>query len=219
MRSQIPAFRLPERVLDEEVDYILDMGVVTHFNQRVNSMKAMLEKNYDAIFVGTGAPKGRDLDIPGRRECENNIHIGIEWLASVAFGHIEQIGKKVVVLGGGNTAMDCCRTARRVGGEKVTISVRSTYEDMKASPWEKEDAKREGIPFECDTVPEEFIHDNGKLKAVLLSRVKSVYDSNGKRHLEPTGKTLRIDMALAVAVVLSATMSSAPSARSAPFPG
>lgn len=193
MRSQIPSFRLPEKVLNEEVDYILDMGVTTHFKQRVDSLKKVLDKNYDAIFVGTGAPKGRDIDIPGRKECAANVHIGIEWLASVAFEHITSIGKKVVVLGGGNTAMDCCRTARRLGGEEVTVSVRSTYEDMKASPWEKEDAMREGIPFECDTVPEEFIHENGKLKAIKVARVKSVYDENGKRSLEPTGETLTID--------------------------
>ena len=193
MRSQIPSFRLPESVLDEEVGYILDMGVTTHFKQRVNSLKALLDKGYDAVFVGTGAPKGRDIDIPGRKECSANVHIGIEWLANVAFEHIEKIGSKVVVLGGGNTAMDCCRTARRVGGEQVTVSVRSTYEDMKASPWEKEDATREGIPFECNTVPVEFLHENGKLKGVRLERVASVYDDKGKRSLQATGETFVIE--------------------------
>ncbi len=193
MRSQIPAFRLPERVLDEEVNYILDMGISAHFDQRVDSLKEILDKPYDAIFVGTGAPKGRDIDIPGRQECAANVHIGIDWLASVAFGHIDSIGKKVVVLGGGNTAMDCCRTARRLGGEQVTVSVRSTFGDMKASPWEKEDASREGIPFECNTVPEEFIHEDGKLKAVRVSRVESVYDESGKRTLKPTGETFEIE--------------------------
>lgn len=193
MRSQIPSFRLPERVLDEEVGYILDMGVIQHFNTRVESMKELLEKNYDAVFVGTGAPQGRDLDIPGRQECDANVHIGIEWLASVAFEHTDKIGKKVVVLGGGNTAMDCCRTARRLGGEQVTVSVRSTYEDMKASPWEKEDAMREGIPFECNTTPREFLHENGKLVGIRVDRVESVYDENGKRSLKPTGETLDIE--------------------------
>ena len=192
MRSQIPSFRLPESVLNEEVNYILDMGVMQHFNTRVESLKELLEKNYDAVSVGTGAPKGRDLDVPGRKECDANIHIGIEWLANVAFEHVEKIGKKVVVLGGGNTAMDCCRTARRVGGEEVTISVRSTFEAMKASPWEKEDAQREGIPFECNTTPKEFLHENGKLVGIRLDRVESVYDENGKRTLKPTGETLDI---------------------------
>src|SRR5690554_4411896 len=112
MRSQIPSFRLPEEVLDEEVGYVLDLGIHTYFNTRVNSLKSLLEKDYDAIFVGTGAPKGRDLpNLPGRREGGEFIHIGIEWLASVAFEHRQAIGEKVIVLGGGNTAMDCCRTA------------------------------------------------------------------------------------------------------------
>ncbi len=193
MRSQIPSFRLPEKVLEEECNYILDMGVTRHFEYRVDSLKSLLEKDYDAVFVGSGAPRGRDIDIPGRQECDANIHIGIDWLASVAFEHIDSIGKKVVVLGGGNTAMDCCRTARRLGGEEVTISVRSTFDDMKASPWEKEDAMREGIPFECDTVPVEFLHKDGKLTGVKLERVESVYDDQGKRSLKNTGETFIVE--------------------------
>src|SRR5690606_40892813 len=139
MRSQIPSFRLPEQVLNEEVGYILDMGVVTHFNSYVDSLKSVLDKSYDAVFVGTGAPRGRDLQVPGRDEGAANIHIGIDWLASVAFGHIEKIGRKVIVLGGGNTAMDCCRTSMRLGGESVNVVVRSPRAEMKASPWEIED--------------------------------------------------------------------------------
>ncbi len=193
MRTQIPSFRLPETVLDEECNYILDMGVARHFEQRVDSLKAILDKKYDAVFVGTGAPRGNDLNVPGRQECDSNVHIGIEWLANVAFEHIKSIGKKVVVLGGGNTAMDCCRTARRLGGEEVTISVRSTFEDMKASPWEKEDAMREDIPFECNTTPLEFLHENGKLTGVVVERVESIYDENGKRTLKNTGETFTIE--------------------------
>ncbi|MET0379228.1 MAG: FAD-dependent oxidoreductase, partial [Spongiibacteraceae bacterium] len=136
MRSQIPSFRLPETVLDEEVNYILDMGVATHFNTYVDSLKGVLAKGYDAVFVGSGAPRGRDLEIPGREEGKANIHIGIDWLSSVAFGHITSIGKKVIVLGGGNTAMDCCRTSIRLGGDSVTVTVRSPRAEMKASPWE-----------------------------------------------------------------------------------
>ena len=188
MRSQIPAFRLPETVLDEEVNYILDMDVVTHFNQYVDSLKSVLEQNYDAVFVGSGAPRGRDLDIPGREEGGDNIHIGIEWLGSVAFEHINTIGKKVIVLGGGNTAMDCCRTARRLGGEDVRICVRSPYEEMKASPWEKEDAQREGIPFYDNHVPKEFVIENGKLVGMRFEKVEAKYDEDGKRKLVPTGE-------------------------------
>lgn len=188
MRSQIPGFRLPEAVLDEECGYILDMGISQFFNQRVESMGEILDKGYDAVVVGTGAPKGRDLDLPGRQEADANIHIGINWLASVAFQHTESIGKKVLVLGGGNTAMDCCRTARRLGGDNVIVTVRSTYEDMKASPWEKEDAMREDIPFECNLNPLEYVLENGKLVGMKFDRVESVYDSNGKRTLKSTGE-------------------------------
>ena len=147
MRTQIPKFRLPEKVIDEECGYILDLGVEFVGGKRIDSMKALLAENFDAIFVGCGAPRGRDLDIPGRKEAAKNIHIGIDWLASVSFGHIDKIGKRVIVLGGGNTAMDCCRSSRRLGGEDVKVVVRSGFEEMKASPWEKEDAMHEDIPI------------------------------------------------------------------------
>lgn len=188
MRSQIPAFRLPEEVLNEEVDRILDMGVLTHFNHYVDSLKALLDKDYDAVFVGSGAPRGRDLDIPGRQEAAANIHIGIDWLSSVAFEHIDTIGKRVIVLGGGNTAMDCCRTARRVGGDEVKVVVRSPFAEMKASPWEKEDAQHEGIPILDNHVPKEFILEEGRLVAMAFDKVKAVYDANGKRSLVSTGE-------------------------------
>lgn len=188
MRSQIPSFRLPEQVLNEEVGYILDMGVVTHFNTYVDSLKDVLAKGYDAVFVGSGAPHGRNLEIPGRTEGAANIHIGIDWLASVAFGHIEKIGKKVVVLGGGNTAMDCCRTSLRLGGDSVSVVVRSPRSEMKASPWEIEDAEREGVPMFENHVPVEFVVEDGKLKGITFEKVKAVYDSKGKRSLVPTGE-------------------------------
>jgi NADPH-dependent glutamate synthase beta subunit-like oxidoreductase len=188
MRTQIPNFRLPESVLDEEVGYILDMGIHTHFNTYVSSMKEILAKDYDAIFVGTGAPKGRDLELPGRKEADTNIHIGVEFLANVAFGHINKIGKKVIILGGGNTAMDCCRTSRRLGGTDVKVIVRSPFSDMKASPWEIEDAQSEDIPILNNMPPKEFVVENGKLKGMIFEKVKAVYDEKGKRSLVPTGE-------------------------------
>lgn len=190
MRSQIPAFRLPEEVLNEEVNYILDMGVMARFNTYVDSLKSIVDQGYDAIFVGTGAPRGRDLDIPGRQEADANIHIGIDWLASVAFDHTDKIGKKVIVLGGGNTAMDCCRTSRRLGGEDVKVIVRSPFASMKASPWEKEDAMHEGIPILDNHVPKEFVVESGKLTGVRFEKVEAVYDDDGNRTLVPTGEDL-----------------------------
>jgi len=187
MLSQIPAFRLPETVLDEEVNYILDLGIHTHFKHYVDSLKGVLEQDYDAVFVGTGAPRGRELKIPGREEGAANIHIGINWLNSVAFEHTSKIGKTVIVLGGGNTAMDCCRTARRLGGEDVKVIVRSPYADMKASPWEKEDAQHEDIPIIDNHVPKSFVIEDGRLKGVMFEKVEAVYDENRKRSLVPTG--------------------------------
>ncbi len=190
MRSQIPSFRLPASVLDEEVGYILDMGVVTQFNTEVTSLKSVLDKDYDAVFVGTGAPRGKGLNLPGLEEAGKQVHIGIDWLASVAFEHTSAIGRRVLVLGGGNTAMDCCRTSRRLGGEDVRVVVRSPFADMKASPWEKEDAMHEGIPIYDNHVPKEFVVENGKLKGMHFEKVEAHYDANGKRSLVPTGEDL-----------------------------
>ena len=188
IRSQIPRFRLPESVIDEETGYILDLGVEFRSGQRVESMKALLRQGYDAIFVGCGAPRGRDLELPGRREISSGIHIGIDWLASVSFGHVTSIGKSVIVLGGGNTAMDCCRSSRRLGGTDVKVIVRSGFDEMKASPWEKEDAQHEGIPILNFHVPKAFLHDNGKLTGMRFEIVKAVFDASGQRSLVPTGE-------------------------------
>lgn len=188
IRTQIPRFRLPESVIDEETGYILDLGVTFNSGQRIDSMNALLAQNYDAVFVGCGAPRGRDLDLPGRKEAAANIHIGIDWLASVSFGHITTIGRRVIVLGGGNTAMDCCRSSRRLGGDEVKVIVRSGFEEMKASPWEKEDAMHEGIPIINYHVPKAFVHQGGKLTGMMFEIVKAVYDDKGRRSLVATGE-------------------------------
>src|SRR4030081_3877132 len=188
MRTQIPKFRLPDSVIDEETDYILNLGIEFKGGQRIDSLKQLLTENYDAVFVGSGAPRGRELEIPGRKEAAGNIHIGIDWLSSVSFGHVEKIGKRVIVLGGGNTAMDCCRTARRLGGEDVKVIVRSGFEEMKASPWEKEDAMGEDIPILNMLVPKEVTHDNGRITGVLFEKVKAEYDAKGRRSLIPSGE-------------------------------
>jgi NADPH-dependent glutamate synthase beta subunit-like oxidoreductase len=186
--SQIPRFRLPMEVIDEEVGYILDLGVEFKGGVKIKSMKKLLAENYDAIFVGSGAPRGRDLDIPGRKEAAKNIHIGIDWLSSVSFGHTGKIGGRVIVLGGGNTAMDCCRSSKRLGGEDVKVIVRSGFDEMKASPWEKEDAQHEGIPILNYLVPKTFEHRNGRLTGMTFEKVNAVYDDQGKRSLVPAGE-------------------------------
>ncbi|MEM7429057.1 MAG: FAD-dependent oxidoreductase [Pseudomonadota bacterium] len=188
MRTNIPSFRLPEQVLDEEVYRIIDFGVEARFGEEVTSLKAILDEDYDAVFVGTGAPKGKDLNIPGRKEADDKIQIGIDFLTSVAFEHVEQIGKRVVVIGGGNTAMDCCRTALRLGGEDVRVTVRSPRQDMKASDWEIEEAEQEGIPIFDNHNPKEFVFEDGVFKGVLFEIMRAEYDADGRRRLIATGE-------------------------------
>ena len=188
MRTQVPRFRLPEEVIDEETGYILDLGVDFVGGKRIDSMKALLAEGYDAVFVGSGAPRGRDLEIPGRQEGAKNIHIGLDWLANVYFGHVTKVGRRVIVLGGGNTAMDCCRSAKRLGGEDVKVIVRSGFDEMKASPWEKEDAIHEGIPILNCLVPKAFEHRDGKLVGVTFEKVVPQVDDKGRRKLVPSGE-------------------------------
>jgi len=192
IRSQIPKFRLPEEVIDEEVGYILELGVNFKGGEYVSSLKSLLadetDGGFDVIFVGTGAPRARDLELPGRKEAAKNIHLGIDWLSSVSFGHTSKIGKRVIVLGGGNTAMDCCRSSKRLGGDDVKVIVRSGFDEMKASPWEKEDAAHEGIPILNFMVPKAFEHKDGKLTGVTFEKVKAEYDAKGKRSLVSTGE-------------------------------
>ena len=194
IRSQIPKFRLPDSVIDEEVGYVMQTGVEFRGGAAVDSMKALLGQKFDAVFVGTGAPRGRDLELPGRQEAAANIHIGIDWLSSVSFGHVSKIGRRVIVLGGGNTAMDCCRSSRRLGGDDVKVIVRSGYGEMKASPWEKEDAVHEGIPILNFMAPKAFLHEGGKLTGMLFEKVRAEFDASGRRALVPTGEAdVRVD--------------------------
>ncbi len=169
IRSQVPSFRLPTKVLDEEVNTILNMGVKTHFNNYITSLKQFLKKDYQAIFIGTGAPRGRDLSLPGRQAGKQSIHIGIEWLAGVQYGHRKKAGRTTLVIGGGNTAMDCCRTARRLGGEQVKVVIRGSRKNMKASPWEIEDAVREDIPIQEHLTPTKFVMEEGRLAGMTFS--------------------------------------------------
>ncbi|HXE78050.1 MAG TPA: FAD-dependent oxidoreductase [Rhodanobacter sp.] len=192
MRTQVPRFRLPEVVIDEEVGYILKLGVELVGQRRIDSLKSLLAEGFDAVFIGCGAPRGRDLHITGRDEAARHIHVGIEWLASVYFGHIKRVGKRVLVLGGGNTAMDCCRSARRLGGDEVSVVVRSGYEEMKASPWEKEDAEHEGVKILNWLNPKAFAHENGKLTGMWFTPMRAEVDAKGKRKLLPTGEPDRL---------------------------
>ena len=180
MRSNIPAFRLPETVLMEELGYILNMGVDLKLGTPVESMGWLLEQGYDAVFVGTGAPKGKDLSLPGREESADNIHIGIDWLESVAFEHTEKIGENVIIIGVGNTAMDCCRTSLRLGAKSVKVMARKPRAFFKASPWELEDAEEEDIDIIINHSPKAFVHENGKLTGMVFELMEYEVDDNGK---------------------------------------
>ena len=202
MRTNIPSFRLPEQVLDEEVGRILGFGIKTRFGHEVNSLKAVIDEGFDAVFVGTGAPKGKDLQIPGRDEAAKNIQLGIDFLTSVAFGHVEKIGRRVIVIGGGNTAMDCCRTALRMGAEAVTVTVRSPRKVMKASEWEIKDTLHEGIPILDNHAPKEFLIENGVLAgAVFEKMIEQGVDAKGRPKLVASGELITIpcdDVLLAI---------------------
>lgn len=180
MRSNIPAFRLPESVLMEELGYILDMGVDLRLGTPVESMSALLKEGFDAVFVGTGAPKGKDLGLPGRDESNDNIHIGIDWLESVAFEHIDKIGEKVLIIGVGNTAMDCCRTSLRMGAKSVKVMARKPRAFFKASAWELEDAEEENVDILVNHSPKAFVHKDGKLTGMLFEKMKYDLDDAGK---------------------------------------
>ena len=179
MRVNIPSFRLPAEVLDEETQIILDLGVDIRYETPVTSMASLLKEGYDAIFVGSGAPKGKELELPGRRDTDQ-IFIGIEWLASVHFGHIERIGERVLIIGVGNTAMDCCRTSRRLGGKDIKVIARRSRPYFKASPWELEDAEEEGVAIVENHAPKRFIIENGKLVGMELDRLRWS-EQNGKQ--------------------------------------
>ena len=179
MRTNIPQFRLPPAVLDEEIGYILDMGVDLKLNHRIESMKELLGQGFDAVFVGTGAPKGKNLEIPGRYDSDK-IHIGIEWLESVAFDHIDSIGKKVLIIGVGNTAMDCCRTSLRLGADDVKVMARKPRGFFKASDWELEDAEEENVEILVNHSPKNFVIEKGKLVGMMFELMEYNIDENGR---------------------------------------
>ncbi|MCJ7592437.1 MAG: FAD-dependent oxidoreductase [Woeseiaceae bacterium] len=178
MRTNIPQFRLPPKVLDEEIGYILDMNVDLKLNHPIESLKSLLEENFDAVFVGTGAPRGKNLEIPGRYDSDR-IHIGIDWLESVAFEHVKEIGKQVLIIGVGNTAMDCCRTSLRIGAENVKVMARKPREFFKASAWELEDAEEENVEILVNHSPQEFVIEGGKLVGMKFELMEYKVDENG----------------------------------------
>jgi NADPH-dependent glutamate synthase beta subunit-like oxidoreductase len=180
MRSNIPSFRLPVDVLDEEIQMILDMGVELKASHPIESMAKLLEEDFDAVFVGSGAPRGKELNLPGRQEAGNNIYIGIDWLEAVAFKHTEAIGKNVLIIGVGNTAMDCCRTSLRIGSDNVKVMARKPREFFKASAWELDDAEEENVEIIVNHSPKAFVHDNGKLTGMLFELMEYDIDANGR---------------------------------------
>ena len=180
MISNIPSFRLPEEVLDEEIGYILDQGVELKTGHRIESLKALTESGYDAVFIGSGAPKGKDLRIEGREDADANIHIGIDWLESVAFEHVDKIGKQVLIIGVGNTAMDCCRTSLRLGASDVKVMARKPRQFFKASPWELEDAEDENVEILVNHSPKRFVVENGKLTGMEFELMEYELDEDGR---------------------------------------
>ncbi|MDH3424730.1 MAG: FAD-dependent oxidoreductase, partial [Gemmatimonadota bacterium] len=181
MRTNIPSFRLPVRVLEEEIDYILDMGVDIRYGHRIDSMKELLDDGgFDAVFVGTGAPKGKELNIPGRAEGAANIHIGIEWLEAIHFEHIDEVGERVLVIGVGNTAMDCCRSAKRLGGKDIKVMARKTRPFFKASPWELEDAEEEQVEILVNHSPQRFVIEDGRLTGMTFDIVEWTENEKGR---------------------------------------
>jgi NADPH-dependent glutamate synthase beta subunit-like oxidoreductase len=186
MRYNIPAFRLPYDVLNEEIDYILDMGVEIHYDHRVESMNGLLDQGFDAVFVGSGAPRGKELKLPGRYDSEN-IHIGIDWLESVAFDHIDSIGENVLIIGVGNTAMDCCRTSLRLGAKDVKVMARKPREFFKASVWELEDAEEEKVEIVINHSPKEFVVKDGKLMGMTFEQIEYTIEHGRIQEQEVTG--------------------------------
>ncbi len=181
MRTNIPSFRLPASVLNEEIQMILDMGVDLKLNHAVNSLRELLASGgFDAVFVGSGAPRGKDLQVPGRQEAAANIHIGIAWLESVAFGHLDRIGERVLIIGVGNTAMDCCRTSLRLGAKSVKVMARKPRGFFKASDWELEDAEEESVEIIVNRSPTAFVLENGKLTGMRFQRMEYEVDSRGR---------------------------------------
>jgi NADPH-dependent glutamate synthase beta subunit-like oxidoreductase/ferredoxin len=185
MRTNIPSFRLPVTVLEEEIDYILDMGVDIRYGHRIDSLAELLDsEEFDAVFIGTGAPKGKELNIPGREEASANVHIGIEWLESIHFGHIDSIGERVLVIGVGNTAMDCCRSSKRLGGKDIKVMARKTRPHFKASPWELEDAEDEQVEILVNHAPQRFVVEDGRLTGMVFDIVE--WNENEKGRLVST---------------------------------
>jgi formate dehydrogenase beta subunit len=172
MRTNIPAFRLPETVLNEEIAYIVDMGADLRLNSPIDSMKELLRTGgFDAIFVGSGAPRGKELNLPGRYDTDR-IHIGIAWLESVAFAHTDKIGERVLIIGVGNTAMDCCRTSMRLGAKDVKVMARKPRQFFKASEWELEDAEHETVQIVVNRAPKSFVIENGRLTGMLFEHLE-----------------------------------------------
>ena len=183
MRTNIPSFRLPEKVLTDEINYILNMGVEIRYNSPISSLKSVLDQKFDGVFIGAGAPRGKNLELPGRYDTDR-IHIGIDWLGSVAFEHIDSIGEKVLIIGVGNTAMDCCRTSRRLGGKDVKVMARRPRGFFKASPWELEDSEEEGVDIVINHAPKRFVIEDGKLVGMEFERLEWNEDASKSTVIE-----------------------------------
>jgi formate dehydrogenase beta subunit len=181
MRINIPSFRLPASVLDEECGFIIGMGAEMRYGTPVTSLAAVLAEGFDAVFIGSGAPKGKELDLPGRQEAAERVHLGIEWLANVHFKHVERIGPRVIIIGVGNTAMDCCRTAKRLGASDVKVVARRGRKHFKASPWELEDAEEEQVQIIENHAPKRLVVEQGRLVGMEFEVLEWTEDASGRQ--------------------------------------
>jgi NADPH-dependent glutamate synthase beta subunit-like oxidoreductase len=183
MRTGIPRFQLPEKVLDGEIDEILSLGVELKLNSPVQSVNDLLKDGYDAVFVGIGLQKGRKLPIPGV-DLEQ-VLIGLDFLEDVSKGKEVKLGENVLVLGGGAVACDVARIARRLGAPQVSMSCLESRETLPARPWEIKEAEEEGIKIFPSRSFKRILENDGRVSGVECVDVKWMeFDADGKLNLE-----------------------------------
>ncbi|MFC2040877.1 NADH-quinone oxidoreductase subunit NuoF [Chloroflexota bacterium] len=183
MRVGIPAYRLPEEVLDREIEEIENVGVNIKTNSWVESADDLFEQGYNAVFISVGAHRGTSMRIEG--ENTPGVVDGIDFLREVSLGNKVDVGDKVLVVGGGNVAIDASRTALRLGAKEVTIVYRRTRAEMPASEEEIEEALEEGVKIEYLANPTRATRTNGRVKVECIRMELGKVDESGRRRPVP----------------------------------